>query len=223
MTGLATDLGLVWVAEGVETAEQHAYLASLGSGLGQGYRYSRPLPGDELLALLGGRNHGATSGSPAPRVGSKRDPIRSRGPVRRSRGDPHMSGAAIAALIAAGAFVLLVLLLAFPLLKLGRTLDEATLAVRKTHEGVAPIMTDAQATVTQLNAQLVHIEGIAKNVNSMTTNVAAMTSVVSATLGSPMIKAAAFTYGVRKTVSTRRDADAVRDARRKHRATRRGR
>lgn len=134
-----------------------------------------------------------------------------------------MSGAAIAALIAAGAFVLLVVLLAIPLLKLGRTLDEATLAVRKTHEGAAPIMAEAQGTVTQLNAQLVHIEGIAKNVNSMTTNVAAMTAVVSSTLGSPMIKAAAFTYGVRKTVSTRRDADAMKAARRKHRATKRGR
>ena len=130
-----------------------------------------------------------------------------------------MSGAAIAALIAAGAFVLLVLLLAIPLLKLGRTLDEATLAVRKTHEGATPIMAEAQEAVTQLNAQLVHVEGIAKNVNSMTTNVAAMTSVVSATLGSPMIKAAAFTYGVRKTVSDRRDGDAVKAARRKHRAT----
>lgn len=134
-----------------------------------------------------------------------------------------MSGGAIAALIAAGAFVLLVLLLAIPLLKLGRTLDEATLAVRKTHEGVAPIMTEAQSTVSQLNAQLVHIEGIAKNVNSMTTNVAAMTAVVSSTLGSPMIKAAAFTYGVRKTVSNRRDEEAVKAARRKHRASRRGR
>ncbi len=134
-----------------------------------------------------------------------------------------MSGAAIAALIAAIAFVLLVLLVAVPLLKLGRTLDEATLAVRKTHEGAAPILGEAQATVTQLNAQLVHLEGIAKNVNSMTTNVAAMTAIVSSTLGSPMIKAAAFTYGVRKTVSSRRDADAVKVARRKHRADRRGR
>lgn len=134
-----------------------------------------------------------------------------------------MSGGAIAALIAAGAFVVLVLLLAVPLLKLGKTLDEATLAVRKTHDGLGPIIGEAQQTVTQLNAQLEHIEGIAKNVNSMTTNVAAMTSVVSATLGSPMIKAAAFTYGVRKTVSDRRDAEAVRAAKRKHRASRRGR
>ncbi len=128
-----------------------------------------------------------------------------------------MSGGQIAALIAAAAFVLLVLLLAVPLLKLGRVLDEATLAVRKAHEGAAPLLSDAQETVTQINAQLVHVEGIAKNVNSMTTNVAAMTSVVSSTLGSPMIKAAAFTYGVRKTVNDRRDADAVKDARRRRR------
>ena len=120
-----------------------------------------------------------------------------------------MSGGAIAALIAAGAFVLLVLLLAVPLFKLGRTLDEATLAIRKTHEGATPLLGDAQGTLGQLNAQLEHVEGIAKNVNSMTTNVAALTSVVSSTLGSPLIKAAAFTYGVRKTVAERRDAEAV--------------
>jgi uncharacterized protein YoxC len=132
-----------------------------------------------------------------------------------------MSGGEIAALIAAIAFVVLVLLLAIPLLKLGRTLDEATLAVRKTHEGIGPLLTDAHGTVQGVNTQLVQLEGIAANVNSMTTNVAAMTAVVSSTLGSPMIKAAAFTYGVRKTVSGRRDADAVRTARRKHRSDRR--
>ena len=129
-----------------------------------------------------------------------------------------MSGGAIAALIAAGAFVLLVLLLAVPLLKLGRTLDEATLAIRKTHEGAAPLLADAHGTLGQVNEQLVQVEGIARNVNSMTTNVAALTSVVSSTLGSPLIKAAAFSYGVRKTVSDRRDAEAVRSSRRKHRA-----
>jgi uncharacterized protein YoxC len=132
-----------------------------------------------------------------------------------------MSGGEIAALIAAGAFVLLVLLVAIPLLKLGRTLDEATLALRKTHDGVGPLLTEAHQTVEALNSQLVQVEGIATNVNSMTTNVAAMTAVVSSTLGSPMIKAAAFSYGVRKTVAERRDADAVKSARRKRRSDRR--
>jgi uncharacterized protein YoxC len=131
-----------------------------------------------------------------------------------------VSGGEIAGLIAAGAFVLLVLLLAIPLLKLGRTLDEATLAIRKTHEGSTPLLIDARGTLGQINGQLVEVESIAKNVNSMTTNVAALTSVVSSTLGSPLIKVAAFSYGVRKTVADRRDADVVRDARRKRRVKR---
>lgn len=131
-----------------------------------------------------------------------------------------MSGGAIAALIAAGAFVLLVLLLAIPLLKLGRVLDEATLAIRTTHEGMGPLLVDAKGTLVQVNTQLDEVEGIAKNVHSMTTNVAALTSVVSSTLGSPLIKVAAFSYGVRKTVAERRDADVVKSARRKHRADR---
>ena len=134
-----------------------------------------------------------------------------------------MSAGEIAALIAACAFALLVLLLAIPLLKLGRTLDEATLAIRRTQEGTVPLLTQAQGTLDQVNSQLGEVEGIARNVNSMTTNAAAMTSVVSSTLGSPLIKAAAFTYGVRKTVSDRRDAQAVKAARRKHRADRRDR
>ncbi len=134
-----------------------------------------------------------------------------------------MSGGAVAALIAAIAFAVLVLLLAIPLLKLGRTLDEATLAVRKTHEGAAPILGEAQDTVAQLNIQLAHIEDITKNVNSITTNGAALTAVVSSTLGSPMIKVAAFTYGVRKTVADRRDADDLKAARRKRSLAKKGR
>jgi uncharacterized protein YoxC len=132
-----------------------------------------------------------------------------------------VSGGAIAAIIAAAAFVLLVLVLAYPLLKLGRTLDEATLAIRATRDGAAPLLAQAQDTMTQVNSQLDQVEGIAKNVNSMTTNVSALTSVVSSTLGSPLIKAAAFTYGVRKTVNQRRDAAILREAKSKHRSVRR--
>ena len=133
-----------------------------------------------------------------------------------------MSAGEIAALIAAGGFVLLVLLLAIPLLKLGRTLDEATLAIRKTHDGVAPLLDDAQGTLGQVNLQLVQVEEIAKNVNSMTTNAAALTSVVASTLGSPLIKVAAFSYGVRRTVNERRDADAAKAARSQRRRGGRG-
>ena len=133
-----------------------------------------------------------------------------------------MHAGAIAALIAAGAFVLLVLLLAIPLLKLGRTLDEATLALRKAHEGAAPLLTGAQVTVANVNSQLAQLEDITRGVGSITSNAAALSSIVSATVGSPLIKVAAFSYGVRSTVRKRQDAQAVTQARRSRRADRRG-
>ena len=131
-----------------------------------------------------------------------------------------MSGAAIAALIAAIAFVLLVLMLAIPLLKLGRTLDEATMAIRKTHEGAGPLLLSAQTTITSVNAQLDTVDGIARDVNTVTTNAAALSSLVSTTLGGPLVKVAAFSYGVRKTMADRRDQQDLRDARQRRRQTR---
>jgi anthranilate phosphoribosyltransferase len=44
-------------------------------------------------------------------------------------------------------------------------------------------------------------------VESITSNVSALTSVFSATLGGPVIKIAAFSYGVRRAASRRNSAD----------------
>ncbi|WNW11658.1 EAL domain-containing protein [Pseudomonas sp. DTU_2021_1001937_2_SI_NGA_ILE_001] len=49
---LGKSLGMQVIAEGVETAEQEAYVISEGCHEGQGYFYSKPLPGRELLAYL---------------------------------------------------------------------------------------------------------------------------------------------------------------------------
>ena len=134
-----------------------------------------------------------------------------------------MHAGGIAALIAAGAFVLLVLLLAFPLLKLGRTLDEATLAIRKTHEGATPLLTGAQTTMANVNTQLEQIEGITHGVGSITSNAAALTAIVTSTVGTPLIKVAAFSYGVRSSLRKRQDGQAIAAARADRRAGRRRR
>ncbi len=125
-----------------------------------------------------------------------------------------MHAGAIAGLIAAIAFAVLVLLMAIPLFKLGKTLDEATLAIRKTHEGAAPLLSGAQVTVSNVNSQLEQLEDITRGVGSMTTNAAALTSIVSSTVGSPLIKVAAFSYGVRSTVKKRQEAQALSEVKR---------
>ncbi|MGH3467908.1 MAG: DUF948 domain-containing protein [Thermocrispum sp.] len=123
-----------------------------------------------------------------------------------------MSAGHIAALVAAGAFVLLVILLAVPLLKLGRTLDEATIAIRKAHENTDPLLHGANDTITHVNTQLERVDGVTANVQQASSNVSALTSVFTATLGGPLVKTAAVSYGVRKAVMARKEAKAEKAA-----------
>ncbi|HEX2655329.1 MAG TPA: EAL domain-containing protein [Xanthobacteraceae bacterium] len=50
--GLANDLGIEVIAEGVETAEQAKFLTSAGCELAQGYYFSRPVEAERTTALL---------------------------------------------------------------------------------------------------------------------------------------------------------------------------
>lgn len=52
LLALAENMGLDVVAEGVETKAQGDYLEAAGCPLAQGYGYARPMPVDELMALV---------------------------------------------------------------------------------------------------------------------------------------------------------------------------
>ncbi len=52
MAGLAHDLGLVAIAEGIERPEQAELLRKLGVDLGQGYHFGRPMTADDVSARL---------------------------------------------------------------------------------------------------------------------------------------------------------------------------
>jgi hypothetical protein len=110
----------------------------------------------------------------------------------------------VAALIAAGAFVVLVGLLAVPLMKLSRALDEATLAIRKASQEADPLLSGANTTVTQVNDQLKRLDGITANAQAVTGNVSALTSLFTATLGGPLVRLAALSYGVTKAMRRRK-------------------
>ena len=125
-----------------------------------------------------------------------------------------MTVAQIPALIAAGAFVVLVVLLAIPLLKLGRTLDEATVAIRKAHEGSAPLLDGAQTTLHQVNTQLERVDGITSSARTVSSNVSVLTSLFTATLGGPLVRAAAFSYGLNKAIKARKAGKQARRGRR---------
>jgi uncharacterized protein YoxC len=108
--------------------------------------------------------------------------------------------------LAAGAFVLLVLIVGVVAIKAARFFDEATIAMRKAHENTDPLFTEANTTLTHVNTQLERVDGITANARAVTGNVSALTSLFTATLGGPLVKAAALSYGVSKAVKARRKA-----------------
>jgi len=113
----------------------------------------------------------------------------------------------VAGLIAAIAFVVLVALTAVPLLKLGRVLEELRLAVRDIGHESVPILTELRGTVRATTDELEKLglvtEDVAKvssNATVVSENAAQMTTLFRATLGGPLVKTAAFSYGVRKAL-----------------------
>ena len=111
----------------------------------------------------------------------------------------------VAGLIAAIAFVGLVGFLALPLVKLGRVFDETRLAVKELADHTVPVLDETAATVATTNAQLVKVDSMTTSAAEIGQNVSALTALVAATVGGPLIKVAAFSYGVRQAMSELRD------------------
>jgi len=138
-----------------------------------------------------------------------------------------MHAGEIAGLIAAGAFLMLVLVLAVPILKLGRTVDAATRAINDLTDRTGPLLGDVNDTVKGVNTalgqvqvsldgvnvQLERVDTITEHAAHVTANIANLSTVVAAAAANPLIKVASFGYGLRKTVAARRKADEDREVR----------
>jgi uncharacterized protein YoxC len=146
-----------------------------------------------------------------------------------------MSGGEIAALIAAGAFLMLVVVIAVPILKLRHTVDAATEALQQVNERTGPMLDNMNLTVDNVNTalgqvqtsldgvnvQLARVDVMTQHVTSATANIANLVTVVTSAAANPLVKAAAFSYGVKKATDARRHADATRAGRDELRARKR--
>ncbi|MDJ0315927.1 MULTISPECIES: DUF948 domain-containing protein [Arthrobacter] len=124
-----------------------------------------------------------------------------------------MSGGDIAGLIAAGVFAVLVALLAVPIYKLGKVFDEIRTTIKQIGDGTTPLIDEVTATVVTTNTQLGKVDGISNNVSDATANISALSALVAATIGSPLIKVAAFSYGVRQAFDSRKKPTRARRSR----------
>jgi uncharacterized protein YoxC len=103
-----------------------------------------------------------------------------------------MSGSEIASIIAAGGFVLLVLFLAVPILKLGKLLDKSADSVSLMTEELAPLVSELTVTLEETNRQLKKIDSITTDVSSVTTNLSSLVSSFTASMGGTLAKLAGY-------------------------------
>ncbi|MEJ7844423.1 MAG: EAL domain-containing protein [Acidimicrobiales bacterium] len=83
VVGLAADLGLDVVAEGIERPDQAEHLLAMGCTVGQGFLYGHPMTPDELAALL------ARAATGAPVVGDGSAPVPGEGTDDDGLGPPR--------------------------------------------------------------------------------------------------------------------------------------
>lgn len=112
-----------------------------------------------------------------------------------------MSLGDLADLIAAIAFVTLVVFLAMPLVKLGQVFDAARESVKDLTEHTLPVIDETATTIATTNAQLTKVDTVTTSAAEISQNISALTALVASTVGRPLIKVAAFSYGVRQALS----------------------
>jgi uncharacterized protein YoxC len=134
-----------------------------------------------------------------------------------------LSGGEVAGLIVAVFWAVLVCFVGYVLVKLGKVVGEAGKLVAGVTDQTVPLLGEVTTSVVHLNAELERVDAITANVQTASGNVSALTSVFAATLGSPVVKVAAFSYGVRRALSERDEERARKRVKSEAKAERRAR
>lgn len=124
-----------------------------------------------------------------------------------------MSGGEVAGLLVAVFWAILVSFLAVVLVRLAQTLRATTKLVADVTDQAVPLLSDASAAVRSAQTQLDRVDAIATDVQEVTSNASALSSTVASTFGGPLVKVAAFGYGVRRALGRTADTEPARASR----------
>jgi len=111
-----------------------------------------------------------------------------------------VTGGEVAGILVAVFWAILVSFLAVVLVRLAQTLKATTRLVADVTEQAVPLLADASATVRSAQTQLDRVDAIATDVQEVTSNASALSTTVASTFGGPLVKVAAFGYGVRQAI-----------------------
>ncbi|MFE2553829.1 DUF948 domain-containing protein [Streptomyces sp. NPDC059355] len=125
-----------------------------------------------------------------------------------------MSGGEVAGILVAVFWAILVSFLAVVLVRLAQVLKATTKLVADVTEQAVPLLADASTTVRSARTQLDRVDAIASDVQEVTSNASALSSTVASTFGGPLVKVAAFGYGVRKALGKSTEAAPPKASRR---------
>lgn len=111
-----------------------------------------------------------------------------------------MTAAEIAVVVAAVFWAVLVVALVVALFRLVGLLAQATRLVDQATDQTIDLLASANETVAGVNIQLARVDTIVAGVQSVTHTTDQLVGVVHATVSNPLVKAAAFVIGAKKTV-----------------------
>ena len=114
-----------------------------------------------------------------------------------------MSGGEVAGILVAVFWAILVSFLAVALARLAQTLKATTKLVADVTDQAVPLLADASTAVRSAQTQIERVDAIASDVQEVTSNASALSTTVASTFGGPLVKVAAFGYGVRRAVGLR--------------------
>lgn len=112
-----------------------------------------------------------------------------------------------ALVLAAGFWAVLVVALVVALFRVLGLLDRATRLVDEATDQTIDLLASANETVTGVNVELARVDTIIAGVQSITHTTDQLVGVVHATVANPLVKAAAYAVGARRTVRQLRSGE----------------